>query len=995
MANKEYGGVDQDAAVQSIINDITASYNFGYKPPEPPPVADIPSIHSESQTAPDILTISNVNIDPAEFTNYSLLLGQMESNAFSTDAKVNTARNLAEDAFTPDKKGNLDEQRVGRFLGQSVKLFRDETTSDELKDTLYEAITPEILDQIAEQSSTNRWDAENVEAALHAYVTFQDIERKYAPEKAREIYRDIAQQMIYGRALDESLERTGLETKNEGRGVAIYLGSKGAEMAQTVAKIAYNKTSQEMNAQPVIATYYRDNILSFNPYDETTDPDGNLLTIEESFADLTRREGSPRSKGIELVVRGKINDKGTISLFPATPNVGGHIVAATGFAAQKRLEAIRREGLKYDEPKRANALRELQVDNTGASVLISLGDGAYPELDAALEFQSNLRLPAINLVQNNSVAIGVESNEVVSNTNYSEKGHGRDIPGVQTDKTDYDALYLAMEFATKRALRDAGPTIIETHTVRLLPHSNEHGDHLTSEYLQKIEGILATYKNTMSEDDPARNTVDQLFSREIVRASQSDDQVKLKDRLAKVATRNILPQQVIQQLLSIRNNIIDPYETTLNELANRGYINSQEINAWQRETKANVEEAHTEVMQRPVPKSEDAFNKTRQETLPIRKLREVTRSTERIKVNGAEAIQRALTDAMNENPNILSAGTDIYKGLSIDRGIGGKLRNTWQGGYYKQEDNLFPRFGDQPMRVINTPIAELDVAKFLLGMATTPTDKSSLENALRIFYDPQYADYGIEAWPAWHVLGNILYTTSGQMTRPIGVFLPSGAVPGGGTMHSHEVAAKAYQANTGVDVFYTSDPESTYKLLRYCLLYEDNPYIFMADKKMFLGGESARQEFEIGTGFIEPGKARTVKEGKGLQILSYGPMVNTIRRALDLIDDEGIKEGIGVLDIMSIRPFPVDDIYDFLDGGTGNVIIAHEEPKSQGFGNQIHSLLTRGDSEFRDLTRNREFYIEGSEDVPNPPCDGILLDAVLPNPIEMKKRILARIQKAA
>ncbi len=965
-------GFSRRSPTESIIRDIAALYN-DFDLPEPLPT---PSVQINE-------------IDPTDFTNYTLLLGKLESSAFDIDSKIETVHALAENAFLPDEEGNLDEQRVGRFLEQSVKLYQDENTPEELKTELYDVVTPQILDQVAEQSSINRWNADNVEQALHAYVTFQDIERKYH-ENAPKIYREITQELIYGRAVDESLERVGAITKNEGRGVAIYLGTKGAEMTQTVSKVAYRNTSKEHNAQPIIATYYRDNVLSLNPYDESADPDGDLLTIEESIADLTRREGSPRSKGTELLVRSKINNNGEISLFPATPNVGGHIVAASGFAAQKRLEAVRDNNLTYDGPKRADAFRKLQVDNTGASVLISLGDGAYPELDAALEFQSNLRLPTINLVQHNNVAIGVESNEVLSNTNYSEKGHGRGIPGVSIEKTDFDGMYLAMEFATKRAIRDAGPTIIEARTVRLLPHSNEHGDHLTSEYLQEIEHILQEYAKDLHENDPRRSAIDDLYKRDVVKASQTDNQVKLKSRLLEFAKNDSLDQEIVAKILAIQDRIVDPYETTIESLIQKGFVQKKEVEAWQQEAKANVEEAQEEVMQRAVPKPEYALQNIRLATPSIQDLRNGEYSHERMRVNGSEAVRQALTESMEENPNILAWGTDIYKGLSIDRGTGNTLRHTWQGGYFKQEDGLFPQFGDQPMRVMNTPIAERDVLKFALGMATTPTNEKDLKDALRLFVDFQYADYGIEAWPAWHVLANVLYTTSGQITRPVGVLLPSGAVPGGGTMHSHEVAAKAYQTNTNVDVFYTSDPESTYKLLRYCLLYENNPYILMADKKMFLGGESARQEFEIGTGFIEPGRARTVKEGKGLQILSYGSMVNTIRKSLDLLDDQ-FKEDIGVLDIMSLRPFPVDDVYNFLDGGKGNVIIAHEEPKAQGFGNQIHSFLTRGDSDFRDLTRNREFYIEGSEDVPNPPCDGILLDEVLPNAQKMRDIILSRL----
>lgn len=288
----------------------------------------------------------------------------------------------------------------------------------------------------------------------------------------------------------------------------------------------------------------------------------------------------------------------------------------------------------------------------------------------------------------------------------------------------------------------------------------------------------------------------------------------------------------------------------------------------------------------------------------------------------------------------------------------------------------------EPKRIINTMIDELAVTEYGMGFTTTLTDKDSLDNAWRILYDPQYVDYGIENWPSYYVLGSIYYSTRGQMTRPFGSLLLSGASGGGGHMHSHELASVAYQAPESVDVFYTQDPETVYKLLHYCLLYENNPYMFLVDKTDIW----RKQKFERGTGFFTPGRARVVKEGKSLQFISYGPMVNMISSAIE----ESKKEDIGLLDIVSLRPFPEDDLHDFLKDGSGKIVIAHQEPKGRGFGSFISDRLNwQG---FDDIKRvcvssHRSPYLVGGIPVPAPPSDKLLLDVVLPNKEQIKKII--------
>lgn len=901
---------------------------------------------------------------------------------------------LYDEVFARDEKGQLNQHLVGSFFREAVEIDQMESIPDWLRNGLHEIITPELLNTVADESSINRWDAENVEAALQAYTRFQTLESKYGEEQARSLYRQIAQEMIIGREVDEMLENVASEVGYEERGVAIYLGTRGAEMVQTVAKIAYRNTSKDLNATTNIATYYRDHLLPLNPFDDEYDPDGDLVTIAESIADLARVEGSARGN-VELNVKGKVNKKNRISVAPATPNVGGHIVAGVGMGMRQRYEDIKTAGIEYDKPRRANAFREIQLPRLSASTLISLGDGAYPEMQKALEFSTNYNTPTIFLVQNNEVAIGVENNESVKITDYWKKGRGIGIPGVRTQETEMDTLYLALEFATKRALRDAGPSIVEAKTVRLLPHSSQHGDHLTSEYLSEVKNIFDEYTTSSTA-----NELQQVFAKEVVKPAQSDNQLKLRGRLTKIIDSNHLIPEITEKIRALRDKIVDPVDETIHDLITRGFVTPEDINNWEKDAKQRVSAIHNEVMSRPRVQPEDALEHVRLETPSLRNITDLKDRLydrdphEKLSLTGAEAIRLALSESMAENPNLLVWGTDVFKGLSIDRGDGGELRYTWQGGYFKQEDDLFKDYGHQPLRVMNTPIAENDVSKLAFGFTTTTTNPDSLQHTARSFIDFQYADYGIQNFESTHVLGDLLWSTSEQMGRPTTFHLPSGAVKGGGPRHGDEVTDIAYAMNNAIDVLYFADSESFYKGIRYNTLYSFNPTIIMTDKKMFGG---PRQEFEFGTGFMEPGRARVIKEGYGnLQILTYGPMLNATHQALKMIDDPHITDQVSVLDVYSIRPLPEDDIYDFLHEGNkfGKILFTHEEPKKQGWGNNhLKSAIWDADSRYWNLIRRRSPYVLAGADIPGVPTDGKQMDLTIPNAKKMEEKIRELIQR--
>ncbi len=897
-------------------------------------------------------------------------LGALHAPHIADETKVAIADILSGAIF--DRRDSLDPTRAGNFLREAVSLFTDTETVSPLQQFFYDRFTPSLLDRIARESNQHRWDMEPAEAALHAYCRFQTIDRLFGEEQGRQIHRELAQNLVTARVLDEHLEQVGERVSTqEKRGPVIYLGSRGAELVQVVTQYALHQTTQELNGRAVIAPYYRDHILTVNLGESKDDPDGSLMTMAEAVAELARVEGATRGAGRELPLNLKIDNKGQISVFPGTANVGGHIVPAAGYADGLRRREMERLGLKFTAPRRTNNYRKVQLETTGAAVLISLGDGALPGLIDSLEPQANMRTPTVNLIQDNGVAIGVEKSEVTAVDALWTKGHSFGIPGIEIKEFDADGIFMSVRFATLRAMQDAGPTIIQSRTRRLLPHSSQHGDHLTAEVIFHAKTILEKARDQLSGTDPQRQSFDDFLTNRLIRPSKGDNQIALFQRLKDFLATIPLSTEAKDEFGSLLASIADPVRETLASWTNDGYLEEKEQSIWKEAATQKVEGIITEVLARSRPDPETALMYQRIETpLPPH----VIRSAERLKLTGAEAIRLALKHAMEKNPNVLLLGTDTYKGMGVHAG-----NIHHDGGYFTQEQGLWEQFGIYPHRFANTAIAERIMTSWLLGMATTSS--AQMSNALRPFYDPQYADYFLEAWSAYHILGSIFNTTGGAVARPMGALLLSGAVPGGGVMHSHDPAGKVFQINSSVDLLYATDPEYTYKMLLYCLLYEQNPWIFMVDKGTLLGSQNS-MEFEIGTGLIEPGHARILLPGEVdmPRFLTYGPGTNTVKSTL-----AELGNGYGHLAIQSLRPFPHQEVRDFLAGGKGDIVVVHQDTNPQGVGAQICAWLAT-DPFYKDVAPEEPGHLHWLGGAGSAPLnDGLLLlnGRLIPTPVSI------------
>ena len=103
-----------------------------------------------------------------------------------------------------------------------------------------------------------------------------------------------------------------------------------------------------------------------------------------------------------------------------------------------------------------------------------IGDGATAESDfhAAMVFASTYQAPVVLNIVNNQWAISTfQGFARGSSATFADRGHGFGIPALRVDGNDYLAVHAASSWATERARRNLGPTLIEWVTYRAGAHS--------------------------------------------------------------------------------------------------------------------------------------------------------------------------------------------------------------------------------------------------------------------------------------------------------------------------------------------------------------------------------------------------------------------------------------------------------------------------------------------------------------------------------------------
>jgi pyruvate dehydrogenase E1 component beta subunit len=270
-----------------------------------------------------------------------------------------------------------------------------------------------------------------------------------------------------------------------------------------------------------------------------------------------------------------------------------------------------------------------------------------------------------------------------------------------------------------------------------------------------------------------------------------------------------------------------------------------------------------------------------------------------------QAINLALREEMDRNEDVVLLGEDIGK----------------MGGVFRATEGLYDEFG--PMRVIDTPLNEGGVIGVSIGLALY---------GMRPVAEIEFADF---IYPGFDQiiseLAKIRYRTGGEYSAPVVIRAPYGGGIKGGPYHSQSVET-FFTHIPGLKVVVPSTPSDAKGLLK-SALREKDPVVFLEPKRLY---RSLREEVSEGDYTVPIGKAKVVREGNDLTLMTYGSLVPTALEAAARSSEEGF--GVEVLDLRTLSPLDVDSILQSVKK-TGRAVIVYEAPKFMGFGAEVSAFL--------------------------------------------------------
>ena len=244
------------------------------------------------------------------------------------------------------------------------------------------------------------------------------------------------------------------------------------------------------------------------------------------------------------------------------------------------------------------------------------------------------------------------------------------------------------------------------------------------------------------------------------------------------------------------------------------------------------------------------------------------------------------------------------------------------GGVFRVTSGLQAKFGEE--RCFDTPLSEGGIIGFGIGIA---------QKGLKPICEIQFADY---IFPAYDQIVNELakmrYRTGNQYTASMVIRTPYGGGIHGGHYHSQSPEALFLHV-PGLLVVVPSGPYDAKGLLLSALRAND-PVLFLEPKRIY---RSVKEEVPEEEYLIPLGEAHLAKAGKDITLIGWGAQHHQNMEAAKLIQE---KEGIDVevLNLRSLNPLDMDAIAISVMK-TGRCVIAHEAPKTQGFGAELSALI--------------------------------------------------------
>jgi len=301
-----------------------------------------------------------------------------------------------------------------------------------------------------------------------------------------------------------------------------------------------------------------------------------------------------------------------------------------------------------------------------------------------------------------------------------------------------------------------------------------------------------------------------------------------------------------------------------------------------------------------------------------------------------DAISEGLKQSMQKHSNLILMGQDIAE----------------YGGAFKITEGFVQEFGKD--RVRNTPLCESAIVGAALGLSL---------QGFKSVMEMQFADFVSVGFN--QIVNNLakIYYRWGQNADVV-IRMPTGAGVGAGPFHSQSNEAW-FTKVPGLKVVYPTTPMDAKGLL-IAAINDPNPVMFFEHKALYrsISGEVPETYYEI-----EIGKAKHIREGDEVSIITYGSGVHW---AEDYAAEHP-EISIDILDLRTLAPLDYFAIREAVQR-TGRVLVLHEDTLIGGIGGEIVAWIAENCFSMLDAPVLR--------------CAS--LDTPVPFSIELEKNFLAK-----